>query len=187
MGGVIDLRIITPDGLFHEGAASSVMVKTVDGWLGLLPGRAPVCALLADDGCLQFRPAAGQGLRAAKEGGGQQAVDGSENHDGQQVPRGDENEDVQPMAGGTKDADGRPVSRGAAGQENDAPDTANAAAQAARRGAVDQGSAVAWATQSGAGGKEGAAQQAFCRATLSGGFLLMDGDVTIYTDAASPL
>ncbi len=45
MGGVIDLRIITPDGLFHEGAASSVMVKTVDGWLGLLPGRAPVCAL----------------------------------------------------------------------------------------------------------------------------------------------
>ncbi len=182
MGGVIDLRIITPDGLFHEGAASSVMVKTVDGWLGLLPGRAPVCALLADDGCLQFRPAAGQGLRAAeeddedvREAGERQARRGATNADGQSVSRG------------TEDADGRPVSRGAVDQENDAPDTANTAAWAAQRGAGDPDSAVAWATQSGAGGKDGAALQAFCRAALSGGFLLMDGDVTIYTDAASPL
>lgn len=51
----IKLLIVTPDGIFQSSSSSSIMVKTVDGWLGFLPGRAPVCALLPQDGGIRFR------------------------------------------------------------------------------------------------------------------------------------
>ena len=55
----IKLRVITPDALFYEGVASSIIVKTVDGYMGFLRGRAPACVLLAEDGKLRFREIVG--------------------------------------------------------------------------------------------------------------------------------
>lgn len=57
----IKLRVITPDALFYEGRVSSIIVKTVDGYMGFLRGRAPACVLLAEDGKLRFREIPGQG------------------------------------------------------------------------------------------------------------------------------
>lgn len=65
----IEFRVITPDGLFHHGKADSVMLKTTDGWLGLLPGRAPFCALLAEDGCLRFKARHAEFQQARLHGG----------------------------------------------------------------------------------------------------------------------
>ena len=56
----IKLRVITPDALFYEGRVSSVIVKTVDGYMGFLRNRAPACMLLAQEGKLRFREIPGQ-------------------------------------------------------------------------------------------------------------------------------
>lgn len=55
MAAGFKLRVITPEALFYEGTADSVILETVDGFMGFLAGRAPACVLLAAEGKLRFR------------------------------------------------------------------------------------------------------------------------------------
>ncbi len=51
------LTVITPDEEFYNGMVESVILRTLDGYMGFLEKRAPVCVLLHDEGVLQFREA----------------------------------------------------------------------------------------------------------------------------------
>lgn len=51
----IHLTVVTPEEDFYDGMAESILVRTVDGYMGFLQGRSPVCALLHDEGKLRFR------------------------------------------------------------------------------------------------------------------------------------
>ena len=51
------LTVITPEEEFYNGTVESVIVRTLDGYMGFLENRAPACVLLHDEGSLQFREA----------------------------------------------------------------------------------------------------------------------------------
>ena len=51
------LTVITPEEEFYNGIVESVIVRTLDGYMGFLENRAPVCVLLHDEGSLKFREA----------------------------------------------------------------------------------------------------------------------------------
>jgi len=44
----LEVAVVAVDGMVWEGQAKSVVVKTVEGDIGLLPGHEPVLAILAD-------------------------------------------------------------------------------------------------------------------------------------------
>ncbi len=44
----LNVEVVAVDRLVWEGAAKSVVVKTIEGTMGILPGHEPVLALLAD-------------------------------------------------------------------------------------------------------------------------------------------
>ena len=54
-GQGMHLTVITPDEEFYQGMVESVVVRTPDGYMGFMERRAPICVLLHDEGCLQFR------------------------------------------------------------------------------------------------------------------------------------
>ena len=67
------LTVITPEEEFYDGMVESVIVRTLDGYMGFLENRAPICVRLHDEGYLQFREA-GKGseknmVRAHLDGG----------------------------------------------------------------------------------------------------------------------
>lgn len=46
--GVLQVEVISTSGIVWEGQAVNIIVRTVEGDLGVLPGRAPVLAVLVD-------------------------------------------------------------------------------------------------------------------------------------------
>lgn len=54
-GSGMRLTVITPEEEFYDGMVESVVVRTLDGYIGFLENRAPACVLLHDEGSLQFR------------------------------------------------------------------------------------------------------------------------------------
>ena len=55
--GGLRLTVITPEEEFYDGMVESVVVRTLDGYMGFLENRAPACVVLHDEGVLQFRAA----------------------------------------------------------------------------------------------------------------------------------
>lgn len=49
------LSVITPEGEFYEGFVESIVVRALDGYLGIQENRMPACILLHDEGELRFR------------------------------------------------------------------------------------------------------------------------------------
>lgn len=47
-GKSLTVEVVAVDGLVWEGDAKSVVVKTIEGTMGILPGHEPVLAILAD-------------------------------------------------------------------------------------------------------------------------------------------
>lgn len=46
MSDKLNVRIVTPDGLFFEGPAAMVIFQSTAGELGILPGHVPVTAAI---------------------------------------------------------------------------------------------------------------------------------------------
>ena len=66
----IHLTVVTPEADFYDGTAESILVRTVDGYMGFLQGRSPICALLHDEGKLRFRePGSSDFVEAFLSGG----------------------------------------------------------------------------------------------------------------------
>lgn len=66
----IHLTVVTPEEDFYDGMAESILIRTVDGYMGFLQGRSPVCALLHDEGKLRFRePGSSDFVEAFLSGG----------------------------------------------------------------------------------------------------------------------
>ena len=64
------VRIITPEEEFYSGMVESAVLRTTEGYMGFLPGRAPACVLLHDESSLQMRlPGGGDFARVFLEGG----------------------------------------------------------------------------------------------------------------------
>ena len=67
------LTVITPNEEFYDGMVESVVVRTLDGYMGFLENRAPACVLLHDEGSLRFRrteDGGGSGMARAFLNGG---------------------------------------------------------------------------------------------------------------------
>lgn len=64
----LDLRVVTPEKVVFEGAASSLVAPAWDGWVGVLPGHAPFLTLLGN-GPLQVDSASGARQSFAISGG----------------------------------------------------------------------------------------------------------------------
>ncbi|AJT41344.1 F0F1 ATP synthase subunit epsilon [Psychromicrobium lacuslunae] len=64
----LDVEIVAADHFVWSGAASMVKAKTSDGEIGILPGHAPVLAILAA-GELAIEPIEGARLEVSVDGG----------------------------------------------------------------------------------------------------------------------
>jgi F-type H+-transporting ATPase subunit epsilon len=64
----LQVELVSADRKVWSGEASLVIVRTVDGDLGVLPGHAPVLAVLAP-GEITIRPASGEQVVATVDGG----------------------------------------------------------------------------------------------------------------------
>lgn len=49
------VRVITPEEEFFSSPVESAVLRTAEGYMGFLPGRAPACVLLHDEGSIRFR------------------------------------------------------------------------------------------------------------------------------------
>ena len=45
---LIRLRVVTPEAVVLDGTAKSIVAPAWDGWLGVLPGHAPLLTLLGE-------------------------------------------------------------------------------------------------------------------------------------------
>jgi F-type H+-transporting ATPase subunit epsilon len=59
VAGVLSVRVVSADRLVHEGQASSVVAPAWDGKVGILPGHAPMIALLGAGMLSLDRPGGG--------------------------------------------------------------------------------------------------------------------------------
>jgi F-type H+-transporting ATPase subunit epsilon len=46
VAGILDVRVVSPEQVVFEGAATSLVIPAWDGKVGILPGHAPMVALL---------------------------------------------------------------------------------------------------------------------------------------------
>jgi F-type H+-transporting ATPase subunit epsilon len=46
VAGILDVRVVSPEQVVFEGAATSLVIPAWDGKVGILPGHAPFMALL---------------------------------------------------------------------------------------------------------------------------------------------
>ena len=67
-GNKFDLKIITPDRVFYEGAASMVEFNTTEGEIGVLPGHIPM-TVIVKPGILTIYEADGEEKEAALHAG----------------------------------------------------------------------------------------------------------------------
>ena len=64
----LQVELVSADRRVWSGEASIVVVRTVNGDLGILPGHAPVLAMLAP-GEVKIEPVSGPVVRASADGG----------------------------------------------------------------------------------------------------------------------
>jgi F-type H+-transporting ATPase subunit epsilon len=64
----LQVELVSADRKVWSGDASIVVVRTVDGELGILPGHAPVLAVLAE-GDIKIEPTSGEVITAHAAGG----------------------------------------------------------------------------------------------------------------------
>jgi F-type H+-transporting ATPase subunit epsilon len=64
----LQVELVSADRKVWSGEASIVVVRTVDGDLGVLPGHAPVLAVLAP-GNIKIKPVSGEEVLATVDGG----------------------------------------------------------------------------------------------------------------------
>jgi F-type H+-transporting ATPase subunit epsilon len=64
----LQVELVSADRRVWSGEASIVVVRTVDGDLGILPGHAPVLAVLAP-GEIKIEPVSGEVVTATVDGG----------------------------------------------------------------------------------------------------------------------
>lgn len=64
----LQVELVSADRKVWSGEASLVIVRTVDGDLGVMPGHAPVLAVLAP-GEIMIRPSSGEAVTATVDGG----------------------------------------------------------------------------------------------------------------------
>lgn len=57
--GVLRVRVVSPDRIVFEGEASALVAPAWDGFLGILPGHAPMLALLGSGDLSLERPGGG--------------------------------------------------------------------------------------------------------------------------------
>lgn len=67
-GGSLSVEVVSPEAILYQDRAGSVVVPAYDGLIGILPGHAPLLALLGK-GTLTIRGAKG-GDRKFSVGGG---------------------------------------------------------------------------------------------------------------------
>ena len=68
-GGILHVRVVSPEKLIYEGEASALVCPAWDGFVGVLPGHAPFLALLGH-GRLTVEGAAGADDRGYYVAGG---------------------------------------------------------------------------------------------------------------------
>lgn len=64
----LQVELVAADRKVWSGEAAMVIARTVEGDMGILPGHAPVLAVLAS-GDLTIRPASGEPIMVSAEGG----------------------------------------------------------------------------------------------------------------------
>ncbi len=64
----LQVELVSADRKVWSGEASMVVARTVEGDMGVLPGHAPVLAVLAT-GEIKIRPTSGEQLTVSAEGG----------------------------------------------------------------------------------------------------------------------
>ncbi len=64
----LQVELVSADSRVWSGEASIVVARTVDGDLGILPGHAPVLAVLAP-GEIRIQPVSGEVVTATTDGG----------------------------------------------------------------------------------------------------------------------
>ena len=64
----LQVELVSADRKVWSGEASMVIARTVEGDMGILPGHAPVLAVLAS-GELTIRPTSGEAITVSAEGG----------------------------------------------------------------------------------------------------------------------
>lgn len=67
--GELNVEVVSVDRLVWQGPAKSVVVKTIEGTMGILPGHEPVLALLADSAVRVESPEGDEALLFAVHGG----------------------------------------------------------------------------------------------------------------------
>lgn len=70
------LRVVTPEAVVFDGNARSLVAPAWDGWVGVLPGHAPLLTLMGE-GPLSVEPESG-GRRDFRIGGGVMKVESNE-------------------------------------------------------------------------------------------------------------
>ncbi len=68
MAARMNLRVVTPELVVFEGKASSLVAPAWDGWIGILPGHAPILTLLGS-GPLSFATESGSRRSFTVSGG----------------------------------------------------------------------------------------------------------------------
>ena len=68
MATSMDLRVVGPEKVVYEGAATSVVAPAWDGQVGILPGHAPLLTLLGA-GALRVQPESGAEREFTVSGG----------------------------------------------------------------------------------------------------------------------
>jgi len=86
---VLNVRVVSPQKVVFQDAAASVVAPAWDGHLGILPGHAPMLALLGAGSLAVDLP--GGGSRSFQIGGGVLKVEGTEvtvltEHAGDELP-----------------------------------------------------------------------------------------------------
>lgn len=66
--GELNVEVVSVDRLVWQGPAKSVVVKTIEGTMGILPGHEPVLALLADSAVRVESPEGDEALFAVHGG-----------------------------------------------------------------------------------------------------------------------
>lgn len=64
----LEVEIVAADHFVWSGAATLVRARTSDGEIGILPGHAPILAILAE-GEIAIQPVSGERLLVAVDGG----------------------------------------------------------------------------------------------------------------------
>lgn len=64
----LQVEVVSADSRVWSGEARTVVVRTVEGDLGVLPGHVPTVAMLVP-GEVRIQPASGDAVRARVEGG----------------------------------------------------------------------------------------------------------------------